>query len=158
MIDELEKYINSLTNYAYSICGDHNLSDDLVQATLVKAIEKKETYKTDISIRSWLRRILHNTYVDYIKHFKVQNSVSIEHIEIELPNEEALLRCATEAEIAHMQSMSKRDIAICKLFASGLTRREVAQKLGMQSGTVASSYLRIRAKARAYVTKHNERE
>lgn len=65
--DEVTEAIPGLYRYALSLTRDHDLAEDLVQDTVVKALEKADTFRGDASVQTWLHRILHHRYVDHLR-------------------------------------------------------------------------------------------
>jgi RNA polymerase sigma-70 factor (ECF subfamily) len=65
--DELTAEAPRLYRYALSLSRDHDLAEDLVQDTLVKALERGDTFRGAASLQTWLHRILHNCYVDDVR-------------------------------------------------------------------------------------------
>jgi RNA polymerase sigma-70 factor (ECF subfamily) len=65
--DELNEAAPRLYRYALSLSRDHDLAEDLVQDTMVKAIEHGEAFRGGSSLQTWLHRILHNCYVDDVR-------------------------------------------------------------------------------------------
>jgi len=61
---DLAREIPSLYRFARSLVRDEALAEDLVQDTLVRAIERREQFRGESSLRTWLHRILHNLAVD----------------------------------------------------------------------------------------------
>ena len=53
-----------LLRYARTIVADGQVAEDLVQETLVRALERAESFRGDSSLATWLHRILHNLAVD----------------------------------------------------------------------------------------------
>ena len=53
-----------LLRYARTIVADGQLAEDLVQETLLRALERAESFRGDASLATWLHRILHNLAVD----------------------------------------------------------------------------------------------
>lgn len=62
--------VPGLVRYARSIVRDEELADDLVQDTLVKALTKLDSFRSDSSLSTWLHRILHNTAVDHFRRHR----------------------------------------------------------------------------------------
>ena len=56
--------IPGLLRYARSITADPGLAEDLVSDTLVRAMERSDSFRGDASLSTWLHRILHNLAVD----------------------------------------------------------------------------------------------
>jgi len=56
--------VPGLLRYARTIAPDSHLAEDLVQDTLLRALQREESFHGDASLASWLHRILHNLAVD----------------------------------------------------------------------------------------------
>jgi RNA polymerase sigma-70 factor (ECF subfamily) len=54
----------SLYRLALSLTRDPAAADDLVQETLLRALERGASYRGDAPVEAWLRRILHNLAAD----------------------------------------------------------------------------------------------
>ena len=55
-----------LQRYAYYLTDDTNYIDDIVQDTILKAIDNKEMFRRDDNFNGWLSSIMHNTYLNTI--------------------------------------------------------------------------------------------
>jgi RNA polymerase sigma-70 factor (ECF subfamily) len=53
-----------LRRYARSLTRDEGQAEDLVQDTLVRAYERRGSFRSDGNLRGWLLSILHNTFID----------------------------------------------------------------------------------------------
>lgn len=62
--DGLADHAQALYGLALSITRDPHLASDLVQDTMVRAIERADQFRGDSSKLSWLKRILYNIAVD----------------------------------------------------------------------------------------------
>lgn len=57
------RYQGWLYKFVLHLCGDHALADDLVQDAFVKAYVSIADFRSEASIKTWLRRIaLHTTF------------------------------------------------------------------------------------------------
>ena len=56
--------VPGLYRYALTLVRDRGPAEDLVQETLVRALEKAQTFRGESSPATWLHRILHNLAVD----------------------------------------------------------------------------------------------
>ena len=54
--------IPTLRAFAFSLCGNFERADDLVQETLLKAWQHLEKFQEGTNLRAWLFAILRNTY------------------------------------------------------------------------------------------------
>ena len=57
----------NLRAFAHSLCGDSQLSNDLVQETLLKAWAHKDFFVPDSNLKAWLFTILRNTYFTHYR-------------------------------------------------------------------------------------------
>jgi RNA polymerase sigma-70 factor (ECF subfamily) len=76
-------HLDALYRAALAMSGKPDRAEDLVQTTVAKALVKFESFRTGSNCRAWLMRILHNTWVDQLRHRKVVGTT--------LPVEEQLL-------------------------------------------------------------------
>ena len=56
--------VPGLLRYARNIAPDGQLAEDLVQDTLLRALQRAESFRGEASLVTWLHRILHNLAVD----------------------------------------------------------------------------------------------
>jgi len=58
----------SLLRYALSIVGDRANAEDLVSETVVRALERRDQFRAESSLRTWLHRIMYHLAVDRARH------------------------------------------------------------------------------------------
>jgi len=63
----VDKYGDYLYSFAHHRIQDDSLAQDLVQDTLVAALEAKERFKGTSSEKTWLTGILKHKIIDYIR-------------------------------------------------------------------------------------------
>lgn len=77
-----------LYNFLRVMCGDRFDADDLVQDTLIRAYEKKDTFRNESSVRTWLTRIAINVFLSSRRRARPHRSMSLEKLVIrESPDE-----------------------------------------------------------------------
>jgi RNA polymerase sigma-70 factor, ECF subfamily len=64
MKDDLIAMMPKLRAFAFSLCGQHERADDLVQETLLKAWSHLDHYQQGTNLRAWLFTILRNSLRD----------------------------------------------------------------------------------------------
>ena len=64
-------HLDVLFRAAWSLCRDQAQAEDLVQVTYLKALQKFESFEPRGSLKSWLLRILRNTWFDELRHRRV---------------------------------------------------------------------------------------
>lgn len=62
--DDLTPHLDALHRYALSVTRDADLAGDIVQDTVVRALERRDQYRSDAPLSHWLIRIAHNLIVD----------------------------------------------------------------------------------------------
>jgi RNA polymerase sigma-70 factor (ECF subfamily) len=73
--------VPALLRYARTIVRDGQLAEDLVQETLLRALERADSFRGKASLATWLHRILHNLAVD---RFRADREDATEDIEREV--------------------------------------------------------------------------
>jgi len=77
----LEEQIPRMRRYAVALTRNRDRADDLVQATLVRAIAKQHLFKPDTNLRAWLFTLLHNQHVNEVRRAtKWGNPVQIDDV------------------------------------------------------------------------------
>ena len=140
--------IPSMRAFATSLSGHHDMADDLVQETLVKAWAAYDTFKPGSNLRAWLFTILRNTYfsqyrkrrhevqdVDRVASARLSASASQgDHLDLE-DFRRALAKLPAE----------QRE-ALILIGASGFSYEEAAAVSECAVGTIKSRVNRARAK------------
>jgi RNA polymerase sigma-70 factor (ECF subfamily) len=62
MKNDLIAMMPNLRAFAFSLCGQHERADDLVQETLLKAWSHLDSYQEGTNLRAWLFTILRNSF------------------------------------------------------------------------------------------------
>ena len=65
--EALVAHLPGLRRYAVSLIGNTALADDLVQDCVERALRQSSQLRELPRIAGWLRRILHNLYIDEIR-------------------------------------------------------------------------------------------
>ncbi|MDO6518096.1 RNA polymerase sigma factor [Zobellia uliginosa] len=60
----VENYHNRLCAYANSLIRDDLLAEDIVQNVFVQIWEKRDKLKTELSLKSYLYKLVHNKFID----------------------------------------------------------------------------------------------
>lgn len=147
----LEAEIPCLRRYARSLIRNSVAVDDLVQDTLLRALEKAHLWQPGTNLRAWMFTMMHNQYVNYVRLNVRQGN--------ELINENAGLTTATQdasIEFRDLQralrslSAEKRDVVLM-VCVEGMSYENVAEKLAIPIGTVRSRLSRARGQIRSFM-------
>ncbi|AHF00856.1 RNA polymerase subunit sigma-24 [Thiomicrospira aerophila AL3] len=138
-----------LYQLAYAWTHQPSLSEDLVQETLLKAIEHKDQLKELDQLLPWLCKILHNLYIDKLRYQQQWQSVTEEAIDFHYHHP------SSEDEYLADEAIDSLEQAMIKLTASQrqiitlidlqeLSYQQTAEILDIPMGTVMSRLSRAR--------------
>lgn len=72
-------HLDAVFRAAVALCGRRDQADDLAQATLLKAFERFETFRSGTNAKAWLFQILRNHWIDQLRRRKTAGpSVSLD--------------------------------------------------------------------------------
>jgi RNA polymerase sigma factor (sigma-70 family) len=113
-------------------------ADDILQEGFVKIFTKLDTFRQDGSLEGWVRRIIVNTAITYIKKnssYKVE--VDLNNIgETEIIEDEAISNLSNEELIKMIQSLPERKRLVFNLYVyEGYSHKEIAEKLDINEST-----------------------
>jgi RNA polymerase sigma-70 factor (ECF subfamily) len=143
----LEKEIPRLRRYARALTRNTAKADDLVQSSLVRALEKQHLWQPGSNLRAWLFTILHNQHVNEVRHSLRQGSLGpVEDAEPVWPVEPAAY---TSLQLRDLQravntlSLEQREVLLL-VGLEGMRYEQVATILDIPVGTVRSRLSRAR--------------
>jgi len=144
---ELLNETTSLRKFAMKLTRNCDDADDLLQSTLVTALDKQDRFEQGTNLFSWTSRILFNNFVSAYRRrsrFETQYDpqIYIDQETVEAPQEhEAELNLVMEA----MLSLSEDHREILRMICiDGMKYGEVAETLNIPVGTVRSRLSRAR--------------
>jgi RNA polymerase sigma-70 factor (ECF subfamily) len=152
-LPSLEACIPALRRYAYALVRSRQDADDLVQDTLLRALDNLHRFQGEGGIRPWLFTIMHNLFVSQIRKVRAR------------PQHEAFtseMEASTGFIGAQEDGLHQRDL-VAALYAlpaeqrtvillvsvEDLSYSEVARVLGIPIGTVMSRLARGRERLRS---------
>ena len=76
-LDEIEiiyqKYYKFVKGYAFTLCFDENLAEDITQETFFKAIKSYEKFNHKCKVETWLCQIAKNTFLNLKRPKQTEN-------------------------------------------------------------------------------------
>jgi RNA polymerase sigma-70 factor (ECF subfamily) len=143
----------SLRRYARSLVRNQSDAEDLVHDALVKAYERRLTFKVGGNLRSWLLSILHNTHVDGRRSNAARkrrdDAVVLEDEPFQPPVQEDAVQLAQIRNVFLDLPLEQRE-ALHLVAIEDMSYQEAADALGIPVGTLMSRVSRARAKLRTY--------
>lgn len=145
--------LSALRRYARALARDASDAEDLVHDALVRAYERRATFRPGASLRNWLIAIVHNTHIDRLRarmasERRDRSAVLEAEPAMPAPQEHAVrLRQVREAFMALPEEQREALHLVC---VEDLSYPEAAQALGIPVGTLMSRISRGRARLRAF--------
>ncbi|MEO4001729.1 sigma-70 family RNA polymerase sigma factor [Mesorhizobium sp. CAU 1732] len=143
--------IGALRRYARSLTRDASDAEDLVHDALVRAYEKRATFRAGGNIRAWLLSILHNTFVDGVRSRRseaVRVAESGRLAESALPASQDHSVRLSQVRNAFLGLPEEQRAGLHLVAIEGLSYQEAANTLGIPLGTLMSRIGRARAALR----------
>jgi RNA polymerase sigma factor (sigma-70 family) len=167
---ESQKVIyNSFYGYAMAICdryaGNQDDAVEILNDGFLKIFKEIHHYKpsyADVisSFKGWLRKIMIYTSIDHFrKNQKHQVLTQLENVVFQVPsvNEDALEKLSYEEIIRSVQLLSPGYRTVFNLFIiEGWSHDEIAEHLGISSGTSKSNLSKARRQLQKILFKENE--
>lgn len=151
MRDGLSAAATALAPYARMLAGNDHDAADLIQDTLLRALERSASFDGRSSLATWLRRIMHNIWVDRTRATREHPSEEVaDLVEARWRDDDYTVDAAqvvSRAEaredlldaLAHMPAPYRTAVVLHD--AQGLTATELAETVGI---TLAAAKQRIR--------------
>ena len=140
-----------LRRYGIALCGNRELTDDLVQDAIERALSRAPSALEPERLGAWLRSVVHNLFVDELRRRR-RRGVRVDVAEME--NDLALStapadRLASSDVGKAMASLSIEHRQVLVLAGvEELSYQEIAEELSVPLGTVMSRLARARAALR----------
>jgi RNA polymerase sigma factor (sigma-70 family) len=143
--------LGPLQRYARSLTRSDKDAEDLVHDTLVRALERRDSFKEGSPLRSWLFSILHNLFVDGRRSAKAEQRRRGEALELadgwEGPGQESRVRLRQVAAMFERLPLDYRS-ALHLVVVEDMSYADAAATLGISVNTLTSRLGRARAALR----------
>jgi RNA polymerase sigma-70 factor (ECF subfamily) len=153
----IEPHLTRLTRYARSLVRNPVQADDLVQDTVVRALEKAHLYENNTNLRGWLVTIMHNEHVNGIRR-STRGAILVSDDELgelgHAPTQEAPVELREIRGAVQRLPLDQREPLLLH-WLHGLKYEEIACKMDLPIGTVQSRISRARKALRAMIDTPN---
>ncbi|GGB06589.1 RNA polymerase sigma factor [Brucella endophytica] len=144
--------LGSLRRYARSLTRDATEAEDLVHDALVRAYERRATWRSGGNLRAWLLSIMHNAFIDRARSRRAEAGridAAYQLTETRAdPPQEHVVRLA-QVRQAFFGLPEDQRAALHLVAIEGLSYQEAADALKIPLGTLMSRIGRARATLRA---------
>ncbi|MBB3312232.1 RNA polymerase sigma-70 factor (ECF subfamily) [Rhizobium sp. BK196] len=146
----------ALRRYARSLVRNSDEAEDLVHDALIRAFEKRKSFRSGGNLRTWLLSILHNAHIDRVRQAR---SLTRRHDEAAVEAEQSLP--AAQEHAVRLQQVrnaffdlpEEQREALHLVAIEDLSYQEAANALGIPVGTLMSRISRARAQLREFEEK-----
>jgi len=156
--DALMDHTDRLEKFAYKLTRNKADAEDLLQSTVLRAIEKKHLFQEGTNLFSWSSKIMYNMFVSgYRRKVKFETKYDPESF-IEKESVEANQNIQMEfkdVDIAMNTLSSEHKEILIMVCIKGMQYAEVANKLDIPVGTVRSRLSRARHALQTSLDKPN---
>ena len=140
---ELITLQGKLRNYAYLLFPQKEDAEDLLQETLLKALENRERYNENVNFKGWLYTIMHNTFVNICKSKKYCLFLSMSDGNLDADIARTMEDFATDElsfeEVAQIVDELPENLrVVLSMRLKGFKYFEIAAHTGMPLGLVKS--------------------
>jgi len=154
--DLVGRYATPAVNFIYRFIRDRALAEDLAQEGFLRVYQRLNTYDPQRKFSSWFFQVLRNITIDYLRVNRVPTA-SLDELEEGGHRGAAVDResaspeqAAQQGELAQAMSAALsrirpeyREVVVLR-YQEGLTHPEIAEILGLPSGTVKTYLHRAR--------------
>ena len=146
-------YYKAMYNTAYRIIKQSAEAEDVMQESFLAAFQKLNEYKGDATFGAWLKRIVINRSLDFIRKKKEMISIEElgEHLIVDDMTEDYLevLSYKVEEIRKGIETLSDEDRVIISLFLlEGYDHEEIADILSISNNTSRVRYSRAKQRLR----------
>jgi RNA polymerase sigma-70 factor, ECF subfamily len=142
--------IPRLRRYALALLRDSDSADDLVQDTLLRALERSQLWEAGTNLRAWLFTIMHNNYVNGVRRSVRQGKkVNPEHVALAVAPAQVWSLMLRDLDLALARLPDEQRSTVWLIGVDGMTYEETAQISAVPIGTVRSRLCRARERMRA---------
>jgi RNA polymerase sigma-70 factor (ECF subfamily) len=152
----VERYASPAVNFIVRFVRDRALAEDLAQEGFLRVFQRLHTYDPERKFSSWFFQVLRNITIDYLRVNRVSTSsldelteAGVERVVVDRDSpspEHQAERGQLAADVSQALDRLRpeyREVVVLR-YQEGLTQPEIAEVLGLPSGTVKTYLHRAR--------------
>jgi RNA polymerase sigma-70 factor (ECF subfamily) len=150
------RYATPAVNFVFRLVHDRALAEDLAQEGFLRVFQRLKTYDPERKFSSWFFQVLRNVAIDYLRVHRLQTSSLDELTDAGFQAPEADGTSSSPERLAEQEGLARamegalgrirpeyREVVVLR-YQEGLTHPEIAEILGLPSGTVKTYLHRAR--------------
>lgn len=140
-----------MRRFALTLTRQDEDADDLVQATVERALSRLESWQSDTRLDSWLFKIMQNLWIDQVRSRRTGSGLEVDASAADfVPGSDGRhitgVRRELQATLAAVLTLPEDQRSVVALvLIEGLAYREAAEILEVPIGTIMSRLSRARA-------------
>ena len=152
-------YYKAMFNTSLRIVNDTAEAEDIMQESFLDAFQQLDSYSGEGSFGSWLKRIVINHSLDYLRRAK--EIISFDQVEYEIPEvyeenkDEEIQYQVAEVKRAISQLPEDYRVVLSLFLLEGFDHEEIAQILKISNQLSRTRYSRARQKLLGLLKKHS---
>lgn len=142
-----DSFSGKMMGVALRYCTNMEEAEDVLQDGFIKVFSKLDSYNREGVFEGWIRRIVVNTALDYIRKSKNERfHLDVTEVDYLLADQTVIIEgLAAEDLLKVIQELPVGYKTVFNLFAiEGYTHKEIAEELGVTVNTSKSQYSRAR--------------
>lgn len=156
---EIQQHLRGLHRFALTLVRDRHEAEELVQETVLKAIEGAHTWKEGRDLRRWLFAIMHNVFVSDMRRRRTRRRAVGDHADqanqADPPRQIPRIELGQALRALYTLPEQQRE-PLLLVSVEGLSYREASETLGIPVGTLMSRLARGREALREAVDRPAE--
>ena len=142
-------YYKSMYNVSLRIVNDESEAEDIMQEAFLKAFRKINTYRGEVGFGAWLKRIVVNRSLDYLKRKKVHFE-DLTSLSTLIPDDS---ESYNEVNVENIKEAIRKlpdnyRIVLSLYLIEGFDHDEISQILGISNPASRTQYSRAKSKLR----------
>ena len=142
-----ERYSRIMTGVCMRYADSYEEAQDIVQDAFIKVFKKIGTFSGKGSLEGWIRRIMVNTSLDYLRSIKNERfNVDVEEVHYKLKDDQHVVESLQAEDLMKIvQTLPTGYRTVFNMYAiEGYSHREIADSLDISENTSKSQYSRAR--------------
>lgn len=148
--DQFRDELPYLWRFGLRLSASHEMAEELVQKTILRALEKRKQFASGTNLRSWLFTILHSIWKNELRAQAIRKNVSFNTAEVEGVASDAIAADTTlflKEVLKQVNNLAEAQRTVMILVCvEGYSYKEVGEILEIPVGTVMSRLARARLK------------
>lgn len=135
-------YQEGMLRLCSSIVGEQSAAEDVLQDAFIKVFSKLSSVKDHHRLAGWIKRIVVNESLDYVKHIRYYDQIDDVNVSVEDVNDDEWYRDFSFQIIQQeIEKLPKGCREIFKLrLIEEFKHKEIAEMLSLSESTVKSQY------------------